>query len=298
MQPMRLTLHAPAKINLFLRVKGRRPDGYHLLDTLMQKISLCDELEITLATDTMDLECCGESVPTSKENLVLRAAEFFLRATRGRRKRRENGVSIRLTKRIPVAAGLGGGSSDAAATLRGLNELHGFPCSAKELAGLGLQLGADVPFFLAQTGAARATGIGEVLEPVDSLRNLSILLVNPGFPISTRWAYQTFALTNREEFSSLLPFKEDTMRPLSLNCHDKAMPLLSTMVNDLERVSLARFPEIDRIKALLLQNGAVKALMSGSGPTVFGLFAEQQQSSRCSALFKSRFVHTYMVESV
>lgn len=295
---MRLSLQAPAKINLYLRINGRRPDGYHLLDTLMQKINLCDDVELTLCSEGICLECSGETVPVSGENLVARAANLFLRATVGRRARSEAGVHIRLTKRIPVAAGLGGGSSDAAATLRGLNELHRSPCSVGELVALGLQLGADVPFFLTDAGAARATGIGEVLEPVPSLSGLSILLVNPGFPVSTRWVYQTFALTKGEEFSNLIPSQKDAFGAVPLSGPNETLALLSIMENDLETVTVAKFPELGSIKDILLQNSAARALMSGSGPTVFGLFAEQEQANMCYSLFKSRFVHTYVVEPV
>ena len=298
MQQIRLTLQAPAKINLCLRIKGRRQDGYHLIDSLMQKISLYDELDLELCPDGVGLECSGESVPTSKENLVVRAAELFLDAIQERRQRCEAGVKIKLVKRIPVAAGLGGGSSDAAATLRGLNELHGCPCSADELTTLGLQLGADVPFFLTDTGAAHATGIGEILEPIPCLSGLSILLVNPGFAVSTRWVYQTFALTKGEEFSSLLISQKDVSEVVSLDEPKRITALVAIMENDLETVTVAKFPEVGLIKKALLQNGAVKALMSGSGPTVFGLFVEQQQADVCYAMFKPRFTHTYVVEPV
>ena len=298
MQQMRLSLQAPAKINLGLRIKGRRPDGYHLLDTLMQKVSLCDEVELSLCSEGVGLECSGELVPVNKENLVARAAELFLLTTKGRRHRGEAGVHIKLAKRIPVAAGLGGGSSDAAATLRGLNELYGFPCSADELAALGLQLGADVPFFLIAAGAARATGIGEILNPVASLGHLSILLVNPGFSVSTRWVYQTFALTKGAELSNLIPSQKDAAGVMPLSGPSGTMSMLPTMENDLEAVTIAKFPEVGAIKDILLQNGAARALMSGSGPTVFGLFTDQQQAHRCYALFKARFVHTYVVEPV
>jgi 4-diphosphocytidyl-2-C-methyl-D-erythritol kinase len=298
MQQMRLSLQAPAKINLGLRIKGRRPDGYHLIETLMQKVSLCDEVELSLCSEGVGLECSGELVPVNKENLVARAAELFLQTTKGRRHRGEAGVHIKLAKRIPVAAGLGGGSSDAAATLRGLNELYGFPCSADELAVLGLQLGADVPFFLIAAGAARATGIGEILNPVASLGHLSILLVNPGFSVSTRWVYQTFALTKGEELSNLIPSQKDAAGVIPLSGPGGTMSMLPTMENDLEAVTIAKFPEVGAIKDILLQNGAARALMSGSGPTVFGLFTDQQQANECYALFKGRFVHTYAVEPV
>ena len=156
------------------------------------------------------------------------------------------------------------------------------------------------------TGSARRhefdifflTGIGEILEPVASMSRLSILLVNPGFPVSTRWVYQTFALTKGEEFSNLITSQKDAFGAVPLGGPGETLALLSIMENDLETVTVAKFPELGSIKDILLQNGAARALMSGSGPTVFGLFAEQEQANMCYSLFKSRFVHTYVVEPV
>jgi len=294
MRQDRLTLKAPAKINLFLRVTGRRSDGYHLLATWMQKVSLYDVVELALCPDGIRLHCSGGGVPDDRNNLVYRAAELFLQATQGRRRGPAAGVAIGLTKGIPVAAGLGGGSSDAAATLRGLNELFGCGCSAEELAGLGLRLGADVPFFLADASACLVTGIGEILQPVEPLRGYRVLLVNPGFSVSTRWVYQTFALTKKEDASNLVNSQEGVVEAHALGC-----PVPSVALgNDLETVTVASYPEIGQLKEELLRNGAVKALMSGSGPTVFGLFADGGGADASYALFKRRFPRTYLVAPV
>ena len=206
MQPDRLVLRAPAKINLFLGITGRRPDGYHTLDTLMHKVDLQDEIVLDGQPEGLSLRCPDSDLPEDRGNLVLRAAELFLATFGGRCRQPRPGVAITLRKNIPVAAGLGGGSSDAATTLLGLNEFLACGCPATELAELGLRLGADVPFFLDSAPAARAGGIGEVLQPVPPLRNCCVLLVNPGFPVSTQWAFQTFALTKKGEKSNLPRF--------------------------------------------------------------------------------------------
>jgi 4-diphosphocytidyl-2-C-methyl-D-erythritol kinase len=299
LRPEGLTLKAPAKINLSLKVTGRRADGYHFLETLMQKVSLYDELELRACAGGVHLRCLGESgVPENRGNLVFKAAELFLQATRERRGGSDAGVDITLIKRIPVAAGLGGGSSDAAATLRGLNKLYECGCSAEELATIGLQLGADVPFFLADASAAFATGIGEILRPVEPLCGLSVLLVNPGIPVSTRWVYQTFALTKKENESSLKNSQEGVVETLVLNGSGQTVSLPTVLVNDLEKVTLSRYPEVGRLKNEVLLNGAAQALMSGSGATVFGLFADRQCAVASYTFFKRRFHLTYLVSPV
>jgi 4-diphosphocytidyl-2-C-methyl-D-erythritol kinase len=298
MRPDRLTLQAPAKINLFLRVTGRRPDGYHLLETLMQKVCLYDVVELAPCAEGIHLHCSGGEVPAHRDNLVYRAAELFFQATRERRNGSASGVVIRLTKRIPVAAGLGGGSSDAAVTLRGLNELFGCGCRAEELAELGVRLGADVPFFLAETPAALATGIGEVLQPVEPLRGYSVLLVNPGFSVSTRWVYQTFALTKPEGAGNLGNSCVGVVGAAAPSGLAQTVLSAMVLVNDLETITLASYPEIGRLKDGLLRNGADRALMSGSGPTVFALFAERRSAEACYAFFKRQYPYTYLVAPV
>ncbi len=295
MQPDRITLRAPAKINLYLKVTGRRVDGYHTLETLMQKISLYDELELRLGERGIRLFCPGCTLPENHDNLVYRAAELFLQKVERHRTDSVTGVDITLKKNIPIAAGLGGGSSDAAATLKGLDALFGFGCTGEELAAIGIRLGADVPFFLADTSAALATGIGEILTPIPPLTGYSILLVNPGFPVSTQWVYQTFALTNKENASMLADFlKEDV--EIGLPCGPACYGAqLAELRNDLETVTILKYPEIEQIKSQLVAQGAAVALMSGSGPTVFGLFADRESAKTCHAIFKQRFEFTYLV---
>lgn len=298
MSQEQLVVKAPAKINVYLKVIGRRADGYHLLETLMQKVSLYDEIALQPCAKGIELRCHGSGMPENQNNLVYRAAELFLRETRERRRGSWKGIRMTLTKRIPVAAGLGGGSSDAAATLRGLNVLDHWSCSGRELAAMGLQLGADVPFFLSEAPAAIATGIGEVLHPAPSLQGYSILLINPGFSVSTRWVYQSFALTENKIGSSLKRSQEGAVEPCVPDGTIQAGQCSIVACNDLEKVTVAQYPEIEQIKGRVIESGAVAALMSGSGPTVFGLFDNRQQAEACFSLFKSWFVHTYLVAPV
>ena len=295
MQAECLSVRAPAKINLFLRVTGRRADGYHTLQTRMQKVGLFDLLKVQRGGEGVRLHCVGADLPENADNLVHRAASLFLETVAQRRGRTLGGVKISLTKNIPIAAGLGGGSSDAAAALKALNSLFETGLTAGELAAMGLELGADVPFFLADTPAALAVGIGEILTPVAPLSGCFVLLVNPGFSVSTRWVYQTFALTKEEKTTIFKNFREsaDPAVRLGLSVTVKGLP--AALENDLETVTITRYPEIGRIKEELLAHGAVAALMSGSGPTVFALFSDQQAAETCRVLFARRFGQTYLV---
>jgi 4-diphosphocytidyl-2C-methyl-D-erythritol kinase len=298
MQQARVTVRAPAKINLFLRITGRRPDGYHFLATWMQKVDLCDIIEMTPRAEGIDFRCEEDGIPWDHNNLVYRAADLFIQAIRGRGDTPAFGVTIQLIKKIPVAAGLGGGSSDAAATLLAMNELFGFPLTSGELVALGMRLGADVPFFLAGHPAAFATGIGEVIQPVSPLHGYSILLVNPGFPVSTRWVYHTFALTENENTSNLASLQEYTVEGMGCGSSGAVIGPETVLVNDLETVTISRYPLIARLKDELLQSGAAHALMSGSGPTVFGLFADHREAEACYATCRLRFAVSCLVAPV
>ena len=262
-----LHLKAPAKINLILRVLSQRTDGYHELASWMQKIGLHDEITVRL-TDSpgISLSCSGIDVPADRGNLIWQAAEAFFRRCE---LDHFTGLSIHLHKSIPVAAGLGGGSSDAGTLLQGLNSHLGAGLAEDELVDLGKRLGADVPFFVSESESVLATGIGERLLPVSPLRNCFFLLVNPGFSVSTREIFTNFALTNIDKNSTVAGFH--TLQPEDLQ--------LTALANDLEKTSITLYPVIAKIKKDLQVLGADAVLMSGSGPTVFGVFAESQQHS-------------------
>jgi len=253
---------SPAKVNLILDILRKRDDGYHELRTLLQKISLHDTLRFTLKEEKGITVTTGHpSLPTGRENLVYRAARFILTRSNFR-----GGVHIDIEKRIPIGAGLGGGSSNAATTLMALNRILKLNLPKKELMGMGLAIGADVPFFFMRD-AAIATGIGERLRRIE-LPKLWYVLIYPNFEVSARWAYQNFKLTKRQFDYRIQEFL-GTPRKIS-----------SILRNDLETVVSRQYPQIEVMKKTLGSAGALAALMTGSGPTVFGLFPGEGGASK------------------
>jgi 4-diphosphocytidyl-2-C-methyl-D-erythritol kinase len=261
-------IRAPAKINLRLRVVGRRADGYHLLDTIILPVSLYDEIEIRKrrmagakksADELIEISCDDPAVPAGEENLAYRAAQLIMKKIRA-----AQAVHIHIRKRIPLGAGLGGGSTDAAATLVGLSRLLNLRLPAAKLEKIALLLGADVPFFV-RARPARARGIGERLSPLSGLPRMWCVIVYPGFPVSTAWAYRNLA-------PKLTKPIVNTSITTSLKSFEKLSSLLE---NDLESVTLKRYPEIAVLKQKLLREGAPRVLMSGSGSSVFGIFASR-----------------------
>ncbi len=261
---LKISVLAPAKVNLFLRVLGRRGDGYHDLETWMQKIDIYDVLELELRSgNQIEFSTDDTSIPTDETNLAVRAAKSFFQASK---KKKASGLKIKLRKKIPVAAGLGGGSSDAGAVLRGLNDLFDREFSEKQLIDLARPLGADVPFFVVEHDAVFASGIGDIMHQVDSVRNCSFVLVNPGFFVSTAWVFQNLTLTSLSKNSKLSCFQKHKAESMSLQ----------DLHNDLEEVTSVKHSEIKKIKSSLLLAGASNVLMSGSGPTVFGIFEDNE----------------------
>jgi 4-diphosphocytidyl-2-C-methyl-D-erythritol kinase len=259
----RLVLRTSAKVNLALEVLGRRSDGYHELSTVLQAVDLFDRLTVETA-GTISLETNDAALPTDDGNLIVRAARL-LRETAGVKA----GARIVLDKRIPVAAGLGGGSSDAAATLWGLNRLWGLRWRRERLMALAVGLGMDVPFFLGP-GRALGTGRGEVLKALPAVRGYAMVLVNPGVPLSTQAVYSRVPKGWRAE-------PEGTKRVLEALRTRSAARLAAALTNHLERW-VEPVPVIGRMTAALLAAGALGAVMSGSGPTVFGVARSLDQA--------------------
>ena len=291
-----IELAAPAKINLYLKVLGRRHDGYHLLSTLMQKVALYDHIEMERVTGRTTIECPGCNLPGDDANIMIKAARLFFCKFRERLPP-EPGIRMVLHKNIPVAAGLGGGSSDAAAVLVGLDRVYETRCSEKELAQLGVMTGADVPFFVYSYPAAWATGIGEELTPVPGLASNLLLLVNPGFSVSTRWVYEKLSLTIGENIYSLSSSRSlDKIKKMERFCQEYHFHP-SEADNDLEVVTMGAFRELEDIKEYLLSAGALSALMSGSGPTVFGIFLKQDRlrAEQCLIEMKKLYRQVFLV---
>jgi len=271
---MKLTLKTPAKINLGLHIHHKRRDGYHELETLLQMVSLYDELELESLKSGIELECDAPGIPTDDTNLAYRAARLLQET----HKTGDRGVRIQLKKNIPSGAGLGGGSGNAAGVLLGLNRLWDLKMSRSHLASLAAELGSDVPFFLTAP-CALGTGRGECLEPLTPSSKFQVLLVFPGFPVSTSWAYQNLKLklTKRENNISILR--------KFLSQSDVAR-LGSRLYNDLEPLVIQRFPEIQVIKDQLKAQKAEGVLLSGSGSTVFGIFDDPEQAKTACAELK------------
>lgn len=262
---MQLRVLAPAKVNLYLRVLGRRQDGYHELITLMQPVDLCDELVISREGQGLRFTCDDPSL--QRDNLVERAARAWFQAAALRPR-----VHLHLVKRVPVGAGLGGGSSDAAATLLGLNALYDGLLSPQRLYELACGLGSDVPFFLGGV-TALCRGRGEVVEPWPEFPLLDYVLVNPGFRVSTAWVYDQLDLPWTK-----LPEVNRIYR-LQSQCGPLPAGLLA---NDLAEVTKRAHPEVGELEGALAACGALGSLMSGSGPTVFGVFADQESARRAA----------------
>ncbi len=262
---MHETFLAPAKVNLTLQVLARRDDGYHLLAMLMQRIALYDRIGITLtATPGVEVDCPGLELSPGGENIAAGAARRMLELSGA-----SGGVKLTIEKSIPAAAGLGGGSSDAATVLAGLNQMLGVDLLPSQLRQEGLRLGADVPFFL--FGApAMARGVGEVLERAPLLPPHWYVLVNPGIEVPTAWAFQNLGLTSLRDEAKLPGF------------FATADDLAQALRNDLEAVTIARHPLLGEIKQQLCEVGARGALMSGSGATLFGVFAGEEEAQRAA----------------
>jgi 4-diphosphocytidyl-2-C-methyl-D-erythritol kinase len=273
MTPSRIRVSSPAKLNLYLEIKGRRPDGYHELRLLNAGIDWRDEVEVELSGEGIGFECSTPGVPAGDDNLCVKAARIFLETARSQDGGAWTspassiaGVRIRLTKRLPVASGLGGGSGNAAAVLWALRELLGSRTSDDELRGLGLRVGADVPFFLFES-PAWVEGIGEKLRPAPALPDWHYLLVSFPFGVSTAWAFAQWDLTSSRTWDNFLEVPHQA--------EGDGIPVPGTWRNDLEEVVSAKHPEVRRAKEALLRAGAIGAMMSGSGPSVYGFFHQE-----------------------
>jgi 4-diphosphocytidyl-2-C-methyl-D-erythritol kinase len=261
-----LKILSPAKINLFLHVLGKREDGYHELLTLMCCVTLYDTLSIDTGCEDISVSCTDPDIPTDEKNHAYKAAALFLKKLG-----KKDGIRIHIDKKIPSEAGLGGGSSNAASVISGLNKLYGSPFTLSESMEIGLEIGADVPFFLFNKPAL-ATGIGNNLKEYNVKIPYKVLIVYPGFGVSTKDVYNNLnlRLTNCQK-----PPKSPTLKR-------KFGPKI--LCNDLESVTASRYPEITEVKKALLKVGAEGALMSGSGSSVFGLFSDYDNAARAKDL--------------
>ncbi|MEI7937889.1 MAG: 4-(cytidine 5'-diphospho)-2-C-methyl-D-erythritol kinase [Verrucomicrobiota bacterium] len=279
---MSLEKQSPCKVNLLLNILGKRADGFHELETVLYPIRVCDRLSFARTAEGIQLSCNAPGLPTDARNLVYRAAAMFLEAAKIR-----DGVRLELQKNIPLAAGLGGGSGNAATTLLGLNELFGEPLLPEQLQLIAADLGSDVPFFL-QDQPALATGRGEQIQPLGAFPALSgaaFLLIHPGFGIATAWAYQRLA-----RFPAALnglPGRAQKLITLLQAADLRAAG--AEFYNSLEAPALEKYPLLALFQEFLRNNGAGATLMSGSGSTTFAVVQGLDAASALAEKFKARF---------
>lgn len=269
------------KVNLLLNVLGKRADGYNELETVMHPVNLCDRLDFERAETGIRLSCSDNRLPTNSKNLVFRAAAIFLQTIGS-----NDGIRVHLHKQIPIAAGLGGGSGNAAVTLLALNELFGHPLELAKLGELAASLGSDIPFFL-QENPAIATGRGEIITPLapfPTLRGTYLVLVHPGFGISTPWAYAQLA-----KFPVAARGEPGRAQKLVSVLQTDLVAGGREFYNSLEAPALHKYPLLALFRENFHENGAIGALMSGSGSTTFALARSKTEAEKLLEKFKAKF---------
>ncbi|WP_457508066.1 4-(cytidine 5'-diphospho)-2-C-methyl-D-erythritol kinase [Thermostichus sp. MS-CIW-36] len=280
------TLIARAKINLYLEILGSRPDGYSEVAMVLQSIHLADRLQLKSRPHGIHLTCDRPEVPTDARNLAYQAAELLQKECHS-----AAGVEIHIEKHIPVAAGLAGGSADAAAVLVGLNQLWGLGLTVGELQSLAARLGSDIPFCI-QGGTQLATGRGEVLEPLADWEGIPVLLAKPKhLGVSTAWAYQAFRSRQGSLGGDALPKPTLPTLPQALAALSRQDPpaLARSLRNDLEQVVLPEYAIVGELRQALLSAGALGSLMSGSGPTVFGIMPSLELAAQVRNTLRHQF---------
>ncbi len=271
------TYNAPAKINIGLDVVRKREDGYHDLRMIMQTVTLFDTLTFDIKDgNNVSMTCTDSSLPVNSDNLVIKAInllkeEFSLKSD----------IAVHLEKKIPVAAGMAGGSSDAAAALMAINDIFGLELTKRELMKRAVKLGADIPYCILQ-GTALSEGIGDILKPVSTLRDIYILIATPDIDVSTEFVYGNLKLD------------ENTLHPdidsiVSAMADNDARGVGRLLGNVLETVTVPAYPVIDYLKNLMLEHGAAGSLMSGSGPTVFGIYEDKNTALKSADICIKKF---------
>jgi 4-diphosphocytidyl-2-C-methyl-D-erythritol kinase len=280
-----IELKARAKINLSIDILGKREDGYHEVKMIMQTLKLHDRIIIEPLTHGIDVVPNRQYVPPGAGNIAYKAAELIIN-----KYNIKSGVRVKIDKRIPVAAGLGGGSSDAAAVLIGINKLFSLGLSYKELMILGKEIGADVPFCV-KGGTMLAEGIGEKLTGLTGLNKVPIVLVKPNIRVSTSWVYKNLILEKIDE-------RPDTDLLIEAIEGNNINLIADNLSNVLEIVTAERFRVIKKIKKMMIERGAKGSLMSGSGPTVFGMFTDMDKANSAYRKFRKEKWNCFLTETI
>lgn len=282
---MRVNIDAPAKINLFLDIRGKRNDGYHIVSMILQSVSLYDEISVSDTDDSeISISCSDEGVPLGEDNTVYKAAKLFFDETKIENK----GVEIKIKKNIPMEAGLAGGSTDAAAVLLAMNEIFDTELSKKELADIGADVGADVPFCV-YGGTMTAGGIGTILSPLPDLPECYFVIVKPKVGVSTKEAYEK---SDSPEFEAIKGMDKIT----EAICEANIKSIAKNLYNKFEVVT--DLPEVEAIKSFMLQCGALGAAMTGSGSAVFGIFDNNNERDDCARKLEEQYDTVFTAEPV
>ena len=281
-----ISLKSRAKINLSIDVIGKREDGYHIVEMIMQTIDLYDDIKLKeLEEDNIIIKSECSYIPLNEDNIVYKAAKLIKEKMDIKK-----GIEIFIKKNIPVAAGMAGGSSNAAAVLVGLNELWKLCLSKDELRDLGLKLGADVPFCI-EGGTALAEGIGEKLTYIKGInKDVNILVCKPDIFVSTKEVYQSLDIKNIEK-------RPDNKLLIEKLKNDDIVSVSNNMVNVLEEVTSKKYSDIKVIENIIAKNGAMGTMMSGSGPTVFGFFDNEEKAKRARVELLENYSQVYVVTS-
>lgn len=280
-----MELKAYAKINLSLDVVGVREDGYHILKMIMQNIDLYDVVRIDRIKEGINLRCSTNTIPVDNKNIAYRAAELFIKTYNI-----NEGVDIYIEKNIPVEAGLAGGSTDAAAVLKAMRDIFKPEISNCELADIGVKLGADVPYCV-YGGTAVCEGIGEIITPLKPFKNHILVLVKPNFGVSTKEVYKEIDNKNIEHH----PNTEAIVKSIE---EDNIKLLCISMVNVLENVTLEKYAELNWIKEQILKFKGLGALMSGSGPTIFGFFEDMYSAQKYYDYMKLKYKEVFITRTI
>lgn len=280
-----MEIRAYGKVNLALDVVGKRQDGYHLLKMIMQTVDIYDVLTFKKGSKGITITSNKEFVPTDERNLVYKAIMLFCNTYNI-----EPAIEVNIQKNIPVEAGMAGGSTDAAASLKAMRDLYVPEITNEELMKISVKIGADVPYCI-NGGTALCEGIGEVITPLKPFENKLLLVVKPNFGVSTVGTYKAFKIDEIKEHPNV--------EKLVLAIEDNDMKYVAhNMGNLLEMVTTKEHPEINEIKNIMLNMGAEGAMMSGSGPTVFGLFESIEKAEKCAKELKSNYKEVFVTRTV
>ncbi|MFH1187813.1 MAG: 4-(cytidine 5'-diphospho)-2-C-methyl-D-erythritol kinase [bacterium] len=281
---------AYAKINLTLEVLEKLSCGYHKIESVFQKVSLCDIIKIESAKNGIKIVCNDKDIPLDEKNICWQIAEIlqkkFKPSINGK-----TGVKISINKKIPIGGGLGGGSSDAAAALLELNKFWKLNLSQRQMINISAKVGKDIPFFLTPKSTSLARGLGEKIKDLSRSPALHLVLINPEFKVSTKWAYNNLTL----EAKKYQKAANKMIKAINENNFDK---ISQNLYNDFEPSVIKHFPKIGKIKKDLLKNGAAASLMSGSGSSVYGIFKNKKEAAGAYNILKKKYKKCYLAKTV